>query len=461
MPARLLALLAAAALAGAADAQPAKPSKDPAAFLHAPPKPASVKGRFTVVALGDLLYTNPQAATDDPDLQAVLDLVRKGDVAIANQEGEAFDLKTFKGEAYGHGQVYGAPGLARDYRAMGIDMVSMANNHSTDWGPEGLMDSAALLDAAGVIHAGAGRTLQEARRAGVFETPKGRVALVATASTFKVNAGANDPLDDVPGRPGISQLRTRTIRLVMPDQMARIRQLATEFASPLKPAPAPDAREVTLGEQIYRVADRTGLQYDMDLYDHAGLLKAVREAKQASDLVVFTIHAHESPTGVDDDTPEPPDFLIRLFHDALDAGADVIIGGGPHALRGVEIYKGKPVLYGMGIFVFKPQIKAMQETVFRDFPDSGLPPEPDPRPKSPPTWFQGVVAVTEFEGAKARTLRLYPIDLANPTTPGRRGLPHLAQGETAQAILAKLRADSAAFGTTIVVEGDVGVVRIP
>src|SRR3546814_12731733 len=117
----------------------------------------------------------------------------------------------------------------------------------------------------------------------------------------------------------------------------------------------------------------------MDLYDHAGLLKSVRDAKQASDLTIFTIHAHESPTGMDDDTPAPPNFLKTLFHDVVDAGADVVVGGGPHSLRGIEIYKGKPIFYGIGVFFIRGEIKAMQEEASRVFPDptTGRPPTPD------------------------------------------------------------------------------------
>ncbi len=68
---------------------------------------------------------------------------------------------------------------------------------------------------------------------------------------------------------------------------------------------------------------------------------------------------------MDDDTPEPPDFLVKLFRDCVDAGADVILGGGPHSLRGVEIYKGKVVLYGMGVFFINGEIKALQESALQ------------------------------------------------------------------------------------------------
>jgi poly-gamma-glutamate capsule biosynthesis protein CapA/YwtB (metallophosphatase superfamily) len=461
---QIIAIVGSAALfaSTAAIAQLAQgPSSNPDEFLRTPPKPAKVKGTFSVVSVGDLLYTAPQAGNDDAELKKVIDIIHSGDVAIANQEGMAFDLNTFKGSAYGAGQVYGQPTLASDYHALGINMISMANNHAADWGPEGLLDSARLLDEAGVAHAGGGHNLQEARGAGVFNTPKGRVALVATASTFKVNAGANDTFRDVPGRPGISTLRTRIVQLVTPEEMEKIRSLGRTLASPLNPAPPADAQEVTFGDRTYRVSDRRGLHYDMDLYDHAGLLKAVREAKDNADLVVFTIHAHESPTGIDDDTPAPPDFLIKLSHDAVDAGADVVMGGGPHSLRGIEIYKGKPVLYGLGLFFFKPAIKAMQETAFRRFPPSGYPGMPDPRPTNPPSWYDSVMAVTDLEGGKVERVRLYPIDLLNTGTPARRGLPHLADPEKARRILTTLQDESAQFGTNITIDGSVGVVRVP
>ena len=468
----VLGLMATAALLGAAGpgwaAAPARPSNEPQDFLREPPKPASVKGHFSLVTVGDLLYSHPFANYTDPQLQTVLKLIRSGDATIANREGVFFDLKTFKGAGYGNGLLWGEEALAKDMKAMGIDMVSMANNHSTDWGREGLHESEQLLDQVGIVHAGSGANLEEARRGAVLTTPKGRVALVSTASSFKPNAGADDAFGETPARAGISLLRTRRIDLVTPEQMAAVRLLATQRASLLAPAPAPDAREVTLGEATYRLSDKPGLSYEMELYDHAGLLKAVREAKQAADLVVFTIHAHQSPTGDDDDTPAPPDFLIKLFHDAVDAGADVILGGGPHSLRGVEIYKGRPVLYGMGVFFINAEIKALEETALDVYPDaSGHAPPPRPEERSvrpggnPKRWYDGVVAITDFEDGKAKTVRLYPLDLGNTYDRARRGIPHLADPANAQRILADLQADSRPFGTRIDIEGSVGIVRIP
>ena len=102
---------------------------------------------------------------------------------------------------------------------MGVDMVSMANNHSTDFGPEGLMETIRLADEAGLANSGGGANMKEAREAGFLDTPKGRIGLVSTASTFKPNAGANDAFGETNARPGISILRLKTINLVNQEQL--------------------------------------------------------------------------------------------------------------------------------------------------------------------------------------------------------------------------------------------------
>ncbi|HEX5054079.1 MAG TPA: CapA family protein [Planctomycetota bacterium] len=447
--------------------EPPRPSNEPEDFLREPPRPSSLRGSFTLTAVGELLYSHPLALTSDVEMQKVFALVRQGDATFGHLEVPIFDFDGFVGQGYGDGLLWGEAALAADIRALGVDMVSLASNHGTDWGGEGLLETSRLLDAQHVVHAGGGRSLHEARQAGVLATPKGRVALVSTASTFKPNAGANDPMGEVPARTGISILRTRRITLVTADEMAKVRELATSLASPRKPAPAPDAREVTLGDDLYRLADAHGLTYEMDLYDHAGLLAAVREAKQVADLVIFTIHAHESPTGMDDDAPAPPDFLVRLCHDVVDAGADVVIGHGQHSLRAIEIYKGRPVFYGMGAFFIRGNIKVLPETVFRAFPDAtGHAPPPAPKERSvrpggnPASWYDGVVAQIDFEDGEATVVRLHALDTGNTYEEARRGVPHLADPTNARRILTRLREWSMPFGVDLAIEDGVGVIRI-
>jgi poly-gamma-glutamate synthesis protein (capsule biosynthesis protein) len=69
--------------------------------------------------------------------------------------------------------------------------------------------------------------------------------------------------------------------------------------------------------------------------------------------------------------------------------------------------------------------------------------------------------VTDFDGGKAKTVRLYPLDAGNTYEASRRGIPHLADAANARRILEALQKDSAQFGTHISIEGSVGVIRIP
>lgn len=450
--------------------EPPRPSSSPQDFLSAPRKASTLRGDFRLVSIGDLLYSHPMADNPNPEFQKVVALIRDGDVTIGNQEGVFLDIEKFTGEAYGSGQLWGEASLARDMKALGVDMVSTANNHSTDFGPVGLMETIRHLDEAGMVHSGGGASLTEARKAGVLATPKGRVALVSAASSFKPMAGAMDAFRDFKPRPGISILRTRKVNLVSAEQMALLKTLATERASPLAPAPPADLQQIEFEGQTYRISNTPGLlHYDMELYDHAAILKAIREAKAGADLVVFTIHAHESPTGFDDDNPAAPNFLIDLFHDTVDAGADVVMGGGPHSLRGVEIYKGQPIFYGMGVFFIKGEIAGMQESGQRLFPDPTTGKAPPPRPAersvraggNPASWYDSFVATTDFKDGKARTIRLYPLDVGNTYDKDRRGNPHLADAVNARRILADVQKSSAQFGTKIDIEGSVGVIRLP
>jgi poly-gamma-glutamate capsule biosynthesis protein CapA/YwtB (metallophosphatase superfamily) len=439
------------------------------AAVHAQSSPSSIHGPFKLVTIGELLYSRPMSNSGDRDFQAVAKLVRDADVTIAEQEGVFLDLAKVKG-AVGSGGLIGGPGKAKDEKAMGIDIVALANNHSSDWGYAGLAETQRLLDAALVTHAGAGRNLTEARKAAVLSTPRGRIAMVSTASTFKPLANATDAFGEAPARPGISVLRTRRVDLVTPEQYSALRSIAidsTRFSH--RPA-GPEAGEIILNGSVFREAPAPGVVWEMNAYDHADLMRAIQQAKQSADFVIFTIHAHESPTGMDDDNPEPAAFLVQLFHDAVDAGADFVYGHGQHSLRGIEIYKGRPVFYGVGAYFLSGDLKQMGDAATEAYESPGVPPPPKPSPDRPVTanpggvnpavWYEGVVAISEYDGPTLKTIRLYPLDLGNTFDPARRGIPHFADASTAERVLKKLQAISAPFGTEIELEGRVGVIRM-
>src|SRR5690606_34990010 len=88
-------------------------------------------------------------------------------------------------------------------------------------------------------------------------------------------------------------------------------------------------------------------------------LRWIREARRQADWVIFSFHNHEfgqagrltAPTDVE--LEETAQFVVDFAHMAIDAGADVVAGHGPHLTMGVEVYKDRPIFYSLGNFVFQ------------------------------------------------------------------------------------------------------------
>ena len=73
---------------------------------------------------------------------------------------------------------------------MGVRIMTTANNHSMDAGAAGMYETNRLLDAAGIVHAGTGRNLADARMARMAATPKGTVAAIGM---YSIDASASPP----------------------------------------------------------------------------------------------------------------------------------------------------------------------------------------------------------------------------------------------------------------------------
>jgi poly-gamma-glutamate capsule biosynthesis protein CapA/YwtB (metallophosphatase superfamily) len=436
---------------------------DPLSQIPRTPIPSSLKDGFTFAAVGDLIGPGrPVVALKDPELEKVSAILQHADVAFANNEGGIFDLRSFTGypaAENGGGDPVGVADVAKDLREMGIRMVSKANNHATDWGIAGLQATERVLDEAGIVHAGSGRNRAEARAPAYLESSSGRIALVATASTFTPMSMAGAPEGEAPGRPGISVLRTRLIVLVTPAEMTSLRRIAADQGEAMRDG----AKDLHLMGQIYREAAKPGVTYEMNPYDEYEILKSIRGAKQTSDFTVFSIHAHESGIGGDTD---PADFQPTLFHRAVDAGADMVIEHGPHVLRGIEIYKNKPIFYGFGSFFY--YMEEDRAPVPDRFEQMNLDPASvtyieylHSRFRDSPSSYESVIAVSEFQGGMVKEIRLYPLDLRYSPEPTKDlGIPRLASPELGKTILNQLQRESKRFGTEIRIENNIGIIRV-
>jgi len=452
------------------------------ATAQTPAPTCGVADGFTLAAVGDLIYSEPLSGLQDERFKAVLSLLRSTDATFGNLENTLVDLGNFSGypqAEYGGAHLIGSPAVAKDMRNMGFSLVSRANNPATDWGIEGMCATDQAADEAGLVHAGTGYNRAAARAAHYLQTAKGRVALVSMTSSATPISMASNPLGSAPGRPGVSALRVKPYMIVSPEMMQSLRKIhdalpraALEAEAQEKRALAPEGNEkgekpgeLRLFGANYRVGDKAvRFAFDMNDSDLREILKGIRQGKQNSDFLIATIHAHEP----DNWSEEPADFLPKLAHAAIDAGADIFIGHGPHRLRAIEIYQGKPIFYSLGNFFFQV---ATQELVPAELYDM-LKGDPNALTENEimvkllkswfdaPLWYQSVIAVSRFEHGQIAEVRLYPVDLGLTASNVNQGIPRVATPAVAKNILEELQRLSKPYGTTIAIEGGVGIIRL-
>ncbi len=98
------------------------------------------------------------------------------------------------------------PELLSELNWLGINLLSSANNHAYDFGEGGVLATIDHLKKAGLVHAGLGGNLSQARAPGYLDTRNGRVGLVAATTTFYPWSRAGAARPDMQGRPGINAL---------------------------------------------------------------------------------------------------------------------------------------------------------------------------------------------------------------------------------------------------------------
>jgi poly-gamma-glutamate capsule biosynthesis protein CapA/YwtB (metallophosphatase superfamily) len=358
----------------------------------------------------------------------VMSSLLKGDVKFTNFEGvvaEPGQPSDSVPETRPNGGWLDPPGTLGSLQALGFNLVSLSNNHAWDLKAVGIQNTLGEAKELNLVHAGIGNTIDEAVAPGYLHTSKGTVALIGIASGEVAPGGAATAT-----RPGVDELRVD-------------RGSSGNIVSP--------ARD---GGGNPMAIDSQGNPLERDEEDAQRIIQSIRNAKKQADLVVMYQHNHvfEKPFGAifSEELPErlvPPPWLKKWTHEEIDAGADIIVMHGAPLLQGVEIYKGKPIFYDLGNFIF-------------NFPPTGGLDEP--------IIYESVVAYLEYQGKNLQSIRFTPIvlnkigegqpDAHNGHTNNQfldtRGLPKPAKGEQARYILERLADSSKPFRTTVVVKGD-------
>ena len=432
----------------------------------------TMPGTFTLVSVGDLIIRRPVSNLEDEDIQAALRLIREGDVAVGNLEGSLADYSTFEGPLRGF---VGSAEVAADLKAIGFDMVNRANNHLFDSESEGMFETNRLLDEAGIVHAGTGKNLNEAAAPAYLEIPKGRVALVGMHTpngVASLRLAATSQTGNLYGRPGLNMLDYSEEIVLTQDQLEDLRRIRDELLEHRHNYDNPRSAPRNLGpdqvnfyssssgreDPIYRVAQPGEIpgtiDFTLNRNDLDRVLRSIRNAKQYSDFVIATIHSHQSQSVVENFhlSTRPPAFYVDLAHRAVDAGADAFVGHGVHTLRGVEIYGGKPIFYGMGEFFRQMNWSLETQLGMRDV-------SPTDRSGPRSQTLKSIVGVSRFEDGDLVEVRIYPIELGYEGPNSRLGIPRLVHGALGREILETVQRLSRELGTEIEIEGDVGVIR--
>ncbi len=169
---------------------------------------------MTMAITGDSIIVQPLSPHKEPEFVRLMDLVRGADVAFTNLEMLFHDYEPYPATQSGGTYMRADPALAKELVWAGIDMVAQANNHTNDYGVEGSQLTDKYVRAAGLVGAGFGNSLREAREARYYESDKGRVALVSVSSSFPDPSRAGDSWGDTKARPGLAPLRFRTTNVV-------------------------------------------------------------------------------------------------------------------------------------------------------------------------------------------------------------------------------------------------------
>ena len=432
----------------------------------------SVSDGFKLAAVGDCIISRPltQYFETDPHFAKVVNILRESDAAVGNLETTIVDITQFKGYPFsndGDWTLLSAPEVAKDLAAMGFDLFSRANNHVMDWGLEGMRETSRWLDEAGLVYSGAGENEGIARAARYFESKKGRIAIVSMASTFRSTTNALPPKGAALGRPGLNALKLKKITTVTPEILAYLNQIKQN----LYPKEEINKHKLTLFNNEFELGKSFRYRYEMNPHDLAAILKNIRSGKQHSDFLIATIHSHET---TDENFPQQPaDFLQNLARFAIDAGADIFVVTGHHHLGPIEIYKNKPIFYGLGNFFWSDiqeplpadlhemNLNRLQEAF--EHPerttDADLSNVLNARSFANELTFQTIIAESSFSKGGVTEIVLHPVDLGYGRKLTESGTPRMASPDQASTILKRLQEISQAFGTTIQIQDNVGVIR--
>lgn len=262
------------------------------------------ENKLTMFAVGDV---GPNRQDPDAIFQFVKPILAEADLAFCQLEPVLSNRGTPLPQA--RLPMRANPTGAKAIKNAGFHVVSFASNHCMDWGRDAFFDTVNSLREQNISVVGVGKDLEEARKPAIVNCNGTTIAFLAYNSILPYGYWAEKD------RPGCAPMRA-----------------------------------FTLNEQIE--LDQPGTPCRVHTFPHKddlrALLNDIEMVRSQADIVILSMHwgIHFIPAVL-------ADYQKEVARTAIDAGADLIIGHHSHILKGVEVYKGKVILYSLGNFALE------------------------------------------------------------------------------------------------------------
>ena len=249
--------------------------------------------RLTMALTGDSIITRKLSVYEEPEFLQMIDLLRGADLAFTNVEVLFHDWESYPMSSSGGTYMRAQPELVQEFVWAESTSARWPTTTPGTTDPPAMLLTEKYIREAGIVAAGIGRSLAEAREAKFIETKDGRVAVISLASTYPDHSVAGKSRDDIPARPGLNPLRFRTTYEVTRDQLEGVRATMRD----LKMNPPASGDSLNFLRSRFELADAPGVRTEPHPEDMAEIAMIVSNARRQADHVMVTIHAHEGAPG--------------------------------------------------------------------------------------------------------------------------------------------------------------------
>jgi poly-gamma-glutamate capsule biosynthesis protein CapA/YwtB (metallophosphatase superfamily) len=325
---------------------------------------------------GDVMLGRRYLETDRVDTPIVTDAASARDIVsdlaplsatadwtVVNLESVIGELPATEAYAGKRFLLQSTPLITETLDELGVDLVTLGNNHAYDWRDPGIESTLEALDAAGITHVGAGSNPDDAVRGQIVEVGEGTIGIVSYTTVNGSFVNDQSPSND-----------ERAPADLPTTERWQYSKRPFSYSSPGDPLYIAEA-ERRIGEiwsLFTALEDEFGDDKVADLWSaliavypelqdwvarrgHGGAApygrtemenEVTRLEQSGAEMIVVQIHGGFQFAEV------KSEFVQQIAHAAVDAGADLVVAHHPHVLQGVEWYKDKLVVYSLGNLVF-------------------------------------------------------------------------------------------------------------